>query len=246
MLVALLATCGTSVYAADPDPLNSPQWALMHEIMLGGAPYTFDARVVVLAPSSAEDAMNVPIGVRVDGLEIEELVVFADLNPIQKVLRFVPRHARPNLSFRIKIEQATPVRAAARTADGVWHVGGQWVDAAGGGCTAPSRSRATDDWVETLGQVRYHAWPAGNDAARLRLQIMHPMDTGLAPGIPAFYLDRLELKDTSGELYATLDLFEPISENPLFTFDLDEPEAHGKLVLSGRDINGNRVYQALD
>ncbi len=243
--ITLLATpaSGTQV-----DPLGSPQWEFMHRTMLDGAPYEFDGRVVVMTPASAEDAMNVPVSFRVEGLgPIERVVVFADLNPIHKVLVFHPHDARVALGFRVKIEQATPIRAAALTADGVWHVGGAWVDAAGGGCTSPGYTRAAGTWYETLGQVRHHRWPGadGGDAVeRLRLQVMHPMDTGLAEGIPAFYLERLEVTDVTGKPYASLELFEPVSENPYFTLDIN---AGGRpLRLSGRDLNGNRVEAELD
>ena len=230
------------------DPLDSPQWDFMHQSILNGEPYTFDNRVVVLAPASAEDAMNVPVSFRIESLaDVERVVVFADLNPIHKVLVYYPLQARPQLGFRIKIEQATPIRAAARTADGVWHVGGVWVDAAGGGCTAPSYGRANGTWADTLGQVRYRRWADVDDALeRIRLQVMHPMDTGLADGIPAFYIDELELHDAQGKRYARLELFEPVSENPYFTFDLDAAATARGLKLSGRDINGNRIDEGLD
>ncbi|MEQ8232637.1 MAG: quinoprotein dehydrogenase-associated SoxYZ-like carrier [Gammaproteobacteria bacterium] len=245
MPIALSAAQATD---SQVDPLGSPQWEFMHRTILDGAPYAFDSRVVVMTPASAEDAMNVPVSFRVEGLgTVERVVVFADLNPIHKVLVFHPHAARAALGFRVKIEQATPIRAAALTADGVWHVGGAWVDAAGGGCTAPGYSRTAGTWYETLGQVRHHRWPGagGVDAVeRLRLQVMHPMDTGLAEGIPAFYLERLEVTDDEGRRYATLELFEPVSENPYFTLDLD---AGGRpLRLSGHDLNGNRVEAELD
>ena len=95
--------------------------------------------------------------------------------------------------------------------------------------------------------MRYRRWADNDDALeRIRLQIMHPMDTGLADGIPAFYIDELELKDGEGKPYARLELFEPVSENPYFTFDIDGAAANGKLQLSGRDINGNRIEEGLD
>lgn len=246
--MSLLSTLSSHAADTVADPLNSPQWAFMHEAMLGGEPFVFDNRVVVLAPASAEDALNVPVTFSVDSLgEVERVVVFADLNPIHKVLVYHPLRARVSLGFRIKIEQATPIRAAALTSDGVWHVGGTWVDAAGGGCTAPSYGRATGTWADTLGQVRYRRWQDDDDPVeRLRLQVMHPMDTGLADGIPAFYIDQLRLSDDAGNDVAVLELYEPVSENPYFTFDIEAAGQDQRLRLSGRDINGNRIEQGLD
>lgn len=246
LAVALLLVCAPAL-AAD-DPLNSPLWDFMHQTMLNGEPYEFDSRVLVMAPSSAEDALNVPVSFRVESLgDVKKVVVFADLNPIHKVLVYYPQNANPALGFRLKIEQATPIRAAALTADGIWHVGSAWVDAAGGGCTAPSYGRTSGTWVDTLGEVRHRRWQSDNAASeRLRLQVMHPMDTGLADGIPAFYLERLELTDDAGESYATLEIFEPVSENPYFSFDLRADAAGRALNLSGRDLNGNRIDARLD
>lgn len=243
----LLCLVPLAAVAEQADPLNSPQWDFMHESILDSEPYEFDNRVVVVGPASAEDAMNVPVSVRVTGLsDVQKIVVFADLNPIHKVLIFHPKKALPNLGFRIKIEQATPIRAAALTADGVWHVGGQWVDAAGGGCTAPSYGRESGTWADTLGQVRHRRWEREqNDIERLRLQIMHPMDTGLAPGIPAFYIDKLDLKRGEDDIIATLEIFEPVSENPYFTFDLAD-NSNQALYLSAHDINGNRINEDLE
>ena len=41
--------------------------------------------------------------------------VYADLNPIVKVLQFYPDKAKPYLAFRVKLQQSRPIRAAART-----------------------------------------------------------------------------------------------------------------------------------
>ena len=40
------------------------------------------------------------------------------------------------------------------------------------------------------------------------------MDTGLAPGIPAFYLESLAVRDGDARDLGQIDLFEPVSENP--------------------------------
>ena len=69
---------------------------------------------------------------------------------------------------------------------------------------------------------------------------MHPMDTGLAGGIPAFYVNHLTLRDAAGRELVRLNTFEPVSGNPVFSFDFaDQPK--GRLVLVGTDNNGNRI-----
>lgn len=227
------------VWAAEPDPLNSPQWEFMHQRFLKGEPYQFDGKVKVEAPSDAEDSLNVPIAFQVDGLEgVQEIVVIADLNPIPQVLRFRPTAMRPHLGFRMKLQQGSPIHVAAKTADGLWHVGGVWVNAAGGGCTLPSMGTASGDWTKTLGQVSAKVWQRPDGSNRLRVRVMHPMDTGLASGIPTFHIENLNVLGVDGKVLAELDLFEPISENPMLSFDVSKQT---QFKLEGRDNNGNKI-----
>ncbi|MBT0961531.1 quinoprotein dehydrogenase-associated SoxYZ-like carrier [Denitromonas iodatirespirans] len=227
---------------AEPDPLDSARWGDMRAQLFDGATVVFDPRVGVTAPLTAEDPMNVPIAVDASALSnVVEVLVFADFNPITKVLAFRPLGARAELAFRIKLQQSSPVRAAARTGDGVWHVGGTWVITTGGGCTVPSTGSASPEWQSRLNEVSGRIWsrPEGN---RVRVRIIHPMDTGLAASIPAFYIEQLAVTDSQQRVLMEIDAFEPVSENPLFTLDLP-PEA-GELAairITGRDNNGNRV-----
>lgn len=216
----------------------------MHTHVLRGELVHFDPRVHVIAPAIAEDAMNVPVAIVVNSLDrITAIVAFADLNPIQEILRFYPHEVTPYLAFRFKVEQSTPIRAAVKTADGVWHVGGQWLKASGGGCTAPSAARQGSGWEETLGQVKARRW-SRPEGARLRFRVMHPMDTGLAAGIPAFYVRTLALQ-RGDEVLATLETFEPVSANPVFTLDLADSDLR-PIRLTGADNNGNRIDRAIN
>jgi sulfur-oxidizing protein SoxY len=157
------------------------------------------------------------------------------------------------VSFRFKLEQASPVRAAVRTADGVWHIGGTWVDSAGGGCTVPGSTRKDGSWSQTLGLVSgrvFEATPVpGTEelatGSRLRLKIMHPMDTGLVGGIPAFYVNRLSVRDSGDRELLRLQTYEPVSENPVFSFDFPSKPA-GTLRIVGTDNNGNRIDARLE
>ena len=86
--------------------------------------------------------------------------------------------------------------------------------------------------------MRGRLWPAEDHSGqRLRLRVIHPMDTGLANGIPAFYIDRIVLSDAKGVTLARLNTFEPIAENPVLSFDL---KGSGAVQVSGGDIQGNR------
>lgn len=250
--------------AADPyegDPFKSLPWGDMRREYLGGERAVFDERVTVRGPAFAEDPMNVPVTVAVQGLEgIERIVILVDRNPIRRVLEYQPLAALPAVSFRFKLEQASPVRAAVRTRDGLWHVGGTWVDSAGGGCTVSGATRKDGSWTQTLGLVSgkvFDSAPASSSAvtsptasplpgaARLRLRVMHPMDTGLVGGIPAFYVNRLSVRDEADHELLRLATYEPVSENPVFSFDFPTRPV-GSLRIVGTDNNGNRIDARLD
>ena len=231
------------------DPLGSMQWPVVKRKFLGAEPSAFSDRVLVKGPPFAEDAMNVPIlldarPLVATGQRIDRIVVVADRNPVQHVLTFEPRRALPVLAFRFRLEQGSPVRAMVRTSDGRWHVGQTWVNAAGGGCTVPGVTRADGSWNQTLNQVqaRFFRNVLDGQGMRLRVRVMHPMDTGLVAGIPAFYIEELELRDSGGQVWWRLELHEPVSENPLVTLELGQPPP-GTMVLQGRDNGGNRIYQ---
>lgn len=230
----------------DGDPLRSHQWPELKKEFLGAkARVVFDERVKVLGPPFAEDPMNVPVSVSAALPGVQRILVLVDRNPIRKVLELQPLSAQPTVGFRFKLEQASPVRAAALLADGVWHVGGTLIDSAGGGCTVPGGTRTDGSWTQTLGQVSGRLFTSstpgtGDAAARLRVRIMHPMDTGLVNGIPAFFVSRLSVRDGRERELLRIQTFEPVSENPVFTFDFAE-RPPGPLRIVGADNNGNRI-----
>lgn len=247
LLLLVLALGAGAVSAQAPaDPLGDRgRWADMQRQFYRGGEVTFDARVRVEAPPTAEDAMNVPVAVdarALAGEAIDRIVVVADYNPILKVLEFEPTGVAPYLAFRIKVQQSTPVRAGVRLRDGRWLVGSAMVDSQGGGCTAPSSGRSLAGWERTLNTVsaRRFSSPAGE---RLRFSVMHPMDTGLANGIPAFFLDELNVRDAEGRTLARIWPSEPVSENPVFTLELAGVQRVTRI--DGRDNNGNRVLGLL-
>lgn len=231
------------------DPYQSLPFVDMRKAYLGTQPLDFDTRVQVQGPAFAEDPMSVPISVRVDPAlgTIEKLVVLVDRNPIRRVLEYWPVQTLPALSLRFKLEQASPVRAAVLTKAGRWVVGSTFVDSSGGGCTVPGTTRKDGSWTQTLGDVSgrlFSRAPGNSGASRLRLQVMHPMDTGLVAGVPAFYLNRLSLRDAQGRELAHMQAYEPVSENPVFSFDFVQPPEGGVRVV-GTDNNGNRIASEL-
>lgn len=226
------------------DPLGSMQWPDMKSQFFDtNATTVFDSRIKVTVPLFAEDAMNVPVSFDASAVgKVKKIVVLVDRNPIRKVLEFIPEQAKPSLNFRFKLEQASPIRVAALGEDNVWHVGYAFIEASGGGCTVPGATRADGSWPQTLNKVAGKMFDANqlrNDA-RLRVQVSHPMDTGLVAGVPAFYIEEMVLQDSNKQVLAKLYPFEPVSENPLFSFDFDKKPV-GPVTLVGRDNNGNRI-----
>lgn len=244
LLLLLTLGHGGTLLAGEPDPLQSVMWDHHHRNLLNGEPYVFDERVKVQVPPFAEDARQVPIQVdaRALGDEVVRIEAWADLNPIPRVFTFIPgEQVLPMVAIRIRVQQATPVRAAVLTRDGVWHVGSAKVDAAGGGCTAPSVVRAQPGWEDRLGEVHGARFPHG-EFSRLRLQVSHPMDNGLVGGIPEFFVNQAELRTADGKVLATLELFPAVAENPSLSLEVKGRE-ETRLWL--RDNNGNEFEAAL-
>lgn len=232
------------LWAAGSDPLQSSMWHYHQVRFLGDAAHVFDERVVLSVPPFAEDARQVPVSIDATALgeDVLRIVAWAELNPIPHIFTFFPEGpVAPRIALNIRVEQATPIRAAVLTRDGIWHVGSARIDAAGGGCTAPSAVRAEAGWEERLGEIFGARFPAG-DGSRLRLRIAHPMDNGLSGGIPEFFIERAELRDAGGAVLAHLELHPSVSENPVLTLQLDGQEAGQRLWL--RDNNGNEFEAA--
>ena len=221
------------------DPLGSVQWDDMYAAFLSDYPAVFDERVRVSAPDFAEDPMNVPISIDATQLAgIKVMVIFADFNPIPLIARYYPTKAKATLSFRFKIQQASPVRVAVLTDDDTWHVGGVWVNSAGGGCTVASTGRLVGDWADYLGDIYGKRW-SNVDSNRVRFLIHHPMDTGLVTGIPDFYIEELEFTNADGEELAHIELYEPINENPVLSLDFLGDNLASTILMEGEDNNGN-------
>ena len=234
-ILALSMAAATPAIAALPaDPLNSPMWTMQAARIFGQDPVVFDDTVKVTLPMIAENQHVFPLTLDARSLgKVRRIVVFEDLNPIPVSVDFTPEGAAPWLSLRIKLDQRTPVRVAALDAQGRWHVSGGWVDAAGGGCSAPPVSRARGDWADHLGELRgaLFAAPGGT---RLRFTVRHPMDTGLVENIPAYNIETIAVR-VAGQEQAKMTVWGSVAEDPAFTMLLN---GTGPVDLALRDTNG--------
>jgi sulfur-oxidizing protein SoxY len=200
------------------DPLGSPMWEFQAERLFGNAPVVFDEAVQVRIPSIAENQRVFPVTVDARALhDVQRIVIFADLNPIPVAIDYTPIMSEPFVATRIKLDQRTPVRAAVLTGDGIWHVAGSWIDAAGGGCSAPPVSRVKGDWADHLGEARAGAWPEAAGQTRLRMTFRHPMDTGLVENIAAYNIERLTIRDADGAVLGEMKINGSVAEDPAFT-----------------------------
>lgn len=248
LLLALYVLPAGVAIAGEPvvDPLGSPAWSSVHSKYFGDAPVVFDDRVKVSVPSIVENQAQVPVTADARALPgVKKLVVVADLNPIQHVLTLSPDKAAAYVAFRMKIEQGTPVRAAAQTEDGVWHLGGMYLTAAGGGCSAPALARGDADWSVTVGNTHGKVWRQLDGSARVRVRLRHPMDTGLDRKNPAYFIEKLEIRSTGGEPLATLEMFEPVSEDPTITLMPRLSPTDAGVEMLGRDNNGGAYRSTL-
>lgn len=234
--IALLAATGVS--AAPPaDPLHSPNWNGLAKTFFGDAPVRFDDRVRVVFPEIAEDQHEFPVEVDARAIPgVKRVLIFADLNPIPLAIDFAPAQAAPFIATRIKLDQRTPVRGAAQLADGSWLVSGGWIDAAGGGCSAPPVSRVRGDWAQHLGEVRGTA-VTNPQGTRVHLAFRHPMDTGFVANIATYNLETVILKGAGGADYGTVSLEASVGEDPALTLIVPAGPGDG-LVMTGRDTNG--------
>lgn len=236
-LAMLAAPAAALAQPAPADPLGSPMWDHHAARLFAGAPVVFDDRVKVVLPMLAENQHVLPVTVDARMLgAVVKIVVFADLNPIPIAVEYTPLAAQAFVATRIKLDQRTPVRAAVLTADGVWHVAGDWVDAAGGGCSAPPVSRVNGNWADHLGEIRGAAWPMA-DATRVRVNFRHPMDTGLVENIAAYNIEQVTVSDADGTLLARMVVHGSVSEDPSFTL-LVSPTVGGDLAVAARDSGG--------
>jgi sulfur-oxidizing protein SoxY len=220
------------------DPFDSGMWPVHRREFLGDPEvWRHDPAVRVLAPGRAEDAAHVPILIDATDLAepVERIVVTVDYSPIPRALKFYPMRARALLGFGVKYEIGGALRAAAEVARGEWAVGGAFIEAMGGGCSAPAAAHARADWQMGFGEMRGRLW---RRSGRLRVGLRHPQDTGLADGIPAHHLTEITLHDVHGEAFSRIELGAPVEENPVFTFSLPDALARTSVTVSARDNNG--------
>lgn len=236
------------VRAAWPDdPFGSPMWAYNIERYLGSdARVVHDDRVNLRVPEFAEDSAQVPLTVDLSAFPEApgQIVAWVDLNPVPHLFSASPGpQPLTLLALNFRVQQATTVRVAVQDREGVWHIGSRYVDAAGGGCTAPSQTMSNPDWERHFGTIRGGAFSRA-EGMRYKVNVMHPMDSGMVGNIPAFFIGEVELRQGNGQpLLLSMALSESAAENPMFVFEFGQRPPQATLWL--RDNNGNQFERRL-
>ncbi len=248
LLAAAFAVLATPA-VAEPlpsDPLGSPMWEFVSDQAFGrDARVRFDARVKVTFPAIAENQRVFPVQVDARGIpDVRRIVILVDLNPIQLPIDYRLGDSEAFVAVRVKLDQRTPVRGAVQLGDGSWLVSGGWIDAAGGGCSAPPVSRVKGDWAQHLGEVRGGVWRRGA-SARVTLAFRHPMDTGFVDNISSYYLDDLTLAGAGGRSLGEVKMQAAVSEDPVLTM-MPRVRAGETVAFHARDTNGIEYRGTLD
>ncbi|XKF15106.1 quinoprotein dehydrogenase-associated SoxYZ-like carrier [Halomonas sp. BLK-85] len=247
-LAVLFSLVSSKAFALPEDIHKSPMWQYNIERYLGtDADVVHTDKVSLKVPDFAEDSAQVPLTIALDRFEgdIRSIVSWVDLNPVPHLFSYQPHQQAPlTLALNFRVQQATTVRAAIQDENDVWHIASAHVDAAGGGCTAPSVTASNPHWSDQLGnsQGRYFSRPASN---RLKLSIMHPMDSGMVENVPIFHINEIQIHAVNNDktmdeesLLGEMSLSESASENPLFVFDFAGDDSN-QYALRLRDTQGN-------
>jgi sulfur-oxidizing protein SoxY len=248
-IAVMLSLSTTTARAGDSDPLQSAAWEDLRAQYLGDGPVVHDYMVRLIMPLTVEDAFSVPVVVKLSDLiePIAEIVVIAENNPIQAAVQVFPHRPMRAVGMNIRLEQSTPVRAAAKDANGVWHVASVEVEVKNpGGCSAPPGLLA-DGEADPLGSIAMKRFKRPDRATRLKIGITHPMHTGFAPDeageiIPAYYVDTVKVEDDDGPI-ADLVTWAALSSDPNFFFDL--PESRQSVRVTASDTMG-LAFEGLD
>ncbi len=234
---ALGASAATTV-SIPADPLDSSRWRYIVAEHFRDARIVFDERVQVFAPGASEDGRATPVFLRISGLEdVRQIRVLADAAAPGAVLDYFPGAAPAardfSLGFGLRLAQATPLRAAVLTGDGVWHIGGRWIDAQGGGCAAPSMT-ASDAAEPGAGPgIEAQVWPRPEGYQRLKFRIRQPASD--SESVPA--IDRISVSDSAGEPRARLVPGKSLATTAVFTLNIAGREP---LHIEVRDVRGQR------
>ena len=200
--------------------------------------YIFDDKNInIKVPLFADNPVQVPIFVDAKAIKnAKRLILFADLNPIEKIIDMDLVNLLPIVSLNIKVAQETPIRALILDDKGLWHIGSNNIKSFGGGCSVSSVASTDTNFDKLLGKAKGNVFKTP-DSIRLKASIFHPMETGLVFGNSEFYINKITIK-ADDKVLANIDAYSSISENPRFIFETTLESQNYKIEFF--DIDGNK------
>ena len=219
------------------NPVESPTFDDIIKNIIQNDKYIFDDKNInIQVPLFADNPVQVPIFVDAKAIKnAKRLIIFADLNPIDKVIDMDLVNLLPIVSLNMKVAQETPIRALVLDDKGLWHVGSNNIKSFGGGCSVSSVASSDTNFDKLLGKVKGNIFKTP-DSIRLKASIFHPMETGLVFGNSEFYINKITIK-ADDKILAKIDAYSSISENPRFIFETLVESKNYKIEFS--DIDGN-------
>jgi len=215
-----------------------------------------DDLIVLDAPKRADDAAIVPISItaqipQTDERYIQTIYLFIDKNPGPLVgkFNFTPKSGRADLTFRVRVNAYSPIRAIAETNDGALYMSRRFIKATGG-CSAPAGSDL-DAAMARLGKIKLKTNSVSpiDEPTAAQLMISHPNLSGLQMDqvtrlyAPAHFVRQIKVSFEGEEIFSAETGF-GISENPSFRFYF-VPESEGQLTAEVTDTKDLRFTQTL-
>ena len=220
------------------NPVESPTFDDILKRIIQDDKYIFDDKNInIKVPLFADNPVQVPIFVDAKAIKnAKRLILFADLNPLEKIIDMDLVNLLPIVSLNIKVAQETPIRALVLDDKGLWHIGSNNIKSFGGGCSVSSVASTDTNFDKLLGKAKGNVFKTP-DSIRLKASIFHPMETGLVFGNSEFYINKITIK-ADDKVLANIDAYSSISENPRFIFETLVESKDYKIEFF--DIDGNK------
>lgn len=220
-------------YSAHAETEKEPMWPVLKEIYFENKTILTDAEdwLILEAPSRAEDAAIVPLTLKslkpqTAESYIKNIHIIIDDNPDPYSANFHlnPAMEQVELTFRMRFQTYTNVRAIVEMNDGTLHMVSRFVKASGG-CSAPVQ-KDPEAVKSRLGkmQIRMRKPEIGHDVPA-QVMISHPNYNGLQFDqktrgyFPAHYVKTMDVTYADQALFS-VDMGISFSEDPIvhFTF----------------------------
>jgi sulfur-oxidizing protein SoxY len=241
-----ILACGVLILLLLPamsraDANEPAMWPTLKEIYFENKTIHEDADewLILKAPKRAEDAAIVPVSVQslrpqTESSYIKDIHIIIDDNPDPYSANFhlTPNMEQVDLTFRMRFQKYTHVRAIAEMNDGSLHMVSRFVKASGG-CSAPAQKDPAAVMAR-LGKMQIRMrQPELGKAVPAQVIISHPNYNGLQfdqktrQYIPAHYVKTMTVTYADKPLF-TVDMGISFSEDPSVRFKF-KPEQHGDL-----------------